>query len=735
MRQVFQDVKSGTTRVLEIPTPNVQPGFVKIRTSRSLISPGTERALVEFARQSLTRKARSQPGRVLQLLDRMRTEGIRSTLDAAFTSLGEPRPVGYCNVGTVIEIGTGVQGLRPGDRVVSNGPHAEVVCVPANLCARIPEAVTDDAAVFTVLAAIALQGIRLLGPTLGETVFVMGLGIIGQLGVQILRAHGCRVIAADYNRERLALSRRFGCQTVDLAAGDDPVEHALAATRSRGIDAVLITASTSSNEPIRQAAEMSRKRGRIVLVGVAGLELDRRQFYAKELTFQVSCSYGPGRYDLNYEERGLDYPVGFVRWTEQRNFEAVLDLLADGRLDVSALTTDVVNLDDAPRAYDAIVGDSRALGVVLRYPVTDEGRTLASVVQHAPTAGGSGNFGIIGSGGFTRRTMLPVLKQIGWLPAVIASAGGKNAAAAARSFGIPRSTTDATTILTDPSLDLVMITTRHADHPDQVVAALGAGKHVFVEKPLAIDLAGLAAVKRAHAAAPQPLHLLVGFNRRYSPHIVTIAQRTHGRAGPLCFNYTVNAGRVAKDHWVQDPEMGGGRIIGEACHFIDLFRYVAGSALESVVARQVRGASDGVDQDKVTIVLQAIDGSIGTVHYWANGHADSPKEQLDVFWDGKIARMTNFQITDAWGVENWRRVKTRGQQKGHREQFRELARLVREGGPGPFGFDDLEDVTLASFAATESAATGRPQQLADWRTALAKTAQNETAENSDRGTT
>jgi len=718
MKQVFQDIKGGTTQVHEIPAPICAPGQVKIRTSRTLISAGTERMLVEFGRSSLLGKARSQPDKVKQVLTKMKTDGIMPTLEAVFSVLGEPMPVGYCNVGTVLEVGEGVTGFRVGQRVVSNGPHAEIVCIPPNLCAAVPDSVSDDDAVFTVLASIALQGVRLAAPTLGETVFVSGLGLIGLMTVQILRANGCQVIGADFNPERLALAAEMGCHTVDLSAGMDPVKEAMALTDGRGVDAVLITAATKSNEPVTQAAAMSRQRGRIILVGVAGLELDRRLFYAKELSFQVSCSYGPGRYDSSYEDQGHDYPLGFVRWTEQRNFQAVLGLLADGNLKVAPLVSDILDLADAPQAYDKLMQDSSALGVVLRYSTDDEARLFSQTVEHGDLPAGDNRFGILGAGNFTRRTMLPAMKKSGWLPSVIASAGGRTAAAAARSFGIPRSTTDGAALLADPDIQTVMITTRHDAHPAQVEAALAAGKHVFVEKPLAIDMAGLAQVVKAYEPVADRQHLMVGFNRRFSPHLAGIAPRVHARSGPLCLSFTVNAGAIPADHWVQDPAVGGGRIIGEGCHFIDVFRFLANSPITTVSAQQVAGSSDGLNQDKMTIMMQTEDGSIGTIHYWANGHASFPKETCELFFDGGIVRMENFKKTESWGVSGLGKISTKAIAKGHREQFDLFGKRLQEGGEPLIPFAQLVEVTLASMAAVTSAESGTTQALAEWHQRL-----------------
>ena len=497
MQQILQNLKTGTTDVVDIPCPCVGPGQLLIGTRASLISAGTERMLVEFGQANLLDKARSQPERVRQVLDKVRTDGLVPTLEAVRNKLDQPLALGYCNAGVVLAIGSGVEGFAVGDRVASNGPHAEVVCVPHTLCTSIPNEVGDDEAAFTVPGAIALQGIRLLNPTLGERIVVSGLGLLGLLAVQMLVANGCQVLGIDYNQERLALARQFGAQVADLSAGEDPIAAGLAFSHGLGVDGVLITASTKSDEPVHQAAQMSRKRGRIVLVGVVGLNLQRADFYEKELTFQVSCSYGPGRYDPAYEVQGHDYPVGFVRWTEQRNFEAVLQLIADGKVQVTPLISHRVPQTQAQEAYRLLTDDSSALGILLTYPETtpDLRRTIVVTEQLAtrrpqPT---TPVIGVIGAGQFTTGVLLPALAKTSAQRKAIVSAGGASAAIAARKFGFQQASTDYHTLLDDPEITTIFITTRHNTHARLVIEALQAGKHVFVEKPLALNREELAA--------------------------------------------------------------------------------------------------------------------------------------------------------------------------------------------------------------------------------------------------
>ena len=587
MRQILQVLKNGQTDVASVPMPHNMPGHLLIATKHSLISAGTERMLVEFGQGNLLAKARSQPEKVRQVLDKVNTDGLVPTIEAIFNKLDQPLPLGYCNAGIVQGVGNDISNFEIGNRVVSNGPHAEVVSVPQNLCARIPDNVSDDEAAFTVLGAVALQGIRLLNPALGESIVVSGLGLLGLIAVQMLVANGCQVLGIDFNQQRLALARRFGAQTVDLSTGVDPVAAAMAFANGRGVDGVLITASTKSSDPVHQAAQMSRKRGRIVLIGVTGLELNRADFYEKELTFQVSCSYGPGRYDPQYEEKGQDYPFGFVCWTAQRNFEAVLQLMADGKLDVKPLISHRVPIEEAPRAYQLLTEDKSALGILLTYSgQPDLARTVAITPAKASIAKAESKvtIGMIGAGNFAMATLLPALKKANVPLRTIASASGTSAAIAARKYGFAQATSDYQTILADPLINTVLITTRHSSHARMVVEALAAGKHVFVEKPLALNGHELIMLQQAVASAPEQ-QLLVGFNRRFAPLARQMKQLLQARSEPMSMIYTVNAGTIPADHWVHDAASGGGRIIGEGCHFIDFLAFLANSPITGVEAR------------------------------------------------------------------------------------------------------------------------------------------------------
>lgn len=706
MKQILQSLKTGVTEVAEVPCPAAGRGQVLIRSTRTLISAGTERTLVEFGKAGLIEKARQQPDKVYLVLDKIRTDGLMLTLEAVFSKLDRPLPLGYCNVGVVMEAGQHVAGFSRGERVVSNGRHAEVVSVPMNLCVKVPKGVSDDAAAFAVVAAVGLQGIRLVGPTLGETVVVTGLGLIGLMTVQLLRAHGCRVLGIDFDADKLVLARQFGAETVDLAAGEDPVAAARSFSRERGVDAVIITAATKSNEPVHQAALMSRKRGRIVLVGVTGLELSRADFYEKELSFQVSCSYGPGRYDPNYEEKGHDYPVGFVRWTEQRNLEAVLDMMADRRLDVKQLISHRFRIDEAQKAYELMAGAAPSLGILLQYPTPEEKpeeelRQATVRLTQPATGSGRATVAFVGSGNYATAVLIPAFRDAGARLRVVVSSGGVSGLHAARKFGFEETTTDTESVFADPQVNAVAITTRHDSHARLVCQVLTARKHVFVEKPLALTLGELAEIERAYAealaAGDRPI-LMVGFNRRFAPHVARIKALIDVICEPKSFVMTVNAGAVPPEHWTRDPDSGGGRIIGEACHFIDLLRFLAGSA---IVEHQVAAARTA--DVCVTISLRFSDGSTGTIHYVSNGHRSFPKERLDVFCGGRVLQLDNFRTLRGFGWPGFKTMRLWRQDKGQRACVDAFVRAVREGKPSPIPLAELLEVAKVTLAVSAAA--------------------------------
>lgn len=708
MYQVLQDMTKGGTTVTKAPAPQASREHVLIQTTTTLISAGTERMLVGFGKASYLDKARQQPDKVKMVLEKVATDGLMTTIEAVQSKLAQPLPLGYCNVGVVAEVGAGVDGFKVGDRVVSNGPHADVVKVPKNLCARIPDAVDDDSAAFVVVASIGLQGIRLAQPTLGEAFVVTGAGLIGLLTVQLLRAQGCRVLAIDFDESKLALARQFGAQTCNPGAGEDPVAAGMAFSRGQGVDGVIITASTKSTDPVTQAARMCRKRGRIVLVGVTGLELNRADFYEKELSFQVSCSYGPGRYDPTYEEKGQDYPLGFVRWTEQRNFEAVLDMLASGQLDVKPLITHRFAFEDAPKAYEALTADKAGLGMLLQYTSPVEQRMVRSVKlkPEATFAPQRPVMGFIGAGNYASRMLIPAFKAAGAQFHTIVTAGGINGVIHGEKAGFAEASTDMAALLSNTAINTVAIVTRHDTHARFVAQALQAGKHVFVEKPLAIDAEGLAVVRTAYDAAqaggkqsgPQ---VMVGFNRRFSPQVQKMKALLAPVKEPKSFIMTMNAGAIPADHWTQDNAVGGGRIIGEACHFIDLMRFLAGSPIVSIQARRM-GDSPGVaiTEDKASITLGFEDGSFGTILYLANGAASFPKERVEVFAAGGVLQLDNFRKLKGYGWSGFSKMNLWKQDKGQNACAAAFLQAVEKGVPA-ISPDEIFEVARVTIDVAE----------------------------------
>lgn len=729
MKQVLQELGTGRTVVADLPEPGASEGALRIRTRRSLISAGTERMLVEFGRAGWLERARQQPERVQQVLDKVRAEGLAQTVAAVRSKLDQTLPLGYCNVGEV-DPGANVAGFAGGERVVSNGPHAEVIAVPVNLCARIPDEVSDDAAAFTVLGAIALQGIRLARPTLGESFVVTGLGLIGLLAVQLLRANGCRVLGIDPDPAKTALARAFGAATVDIERGEDALAVADLLTQGRGVDGVLIAASTQSDEPVSQAARMCRKRGRIVLVGVTGLKLNRADFYEKELSFQVSCSYGPGRYDPDYEQGGHDYPFGLVRWTEQRNLEAVLQLMASGAVQVKPLITHRFALADAARAYDLLASSEPHLGILLDYPrgigAGPGARTIDLAPARTPPGAAPGPplskdagsspagepvLAVIGAGNYAARVLVPAFARNGARLFGIASSGGVTAAHVGRKYGFDQITTDAQTLIADPRVTAVVIATRHDTHAAFVKQALAAGKHVFVEKPLAISMAELDEIASVRAAAGPGSVLMVGFNRRFAPHVVRMKTLLRSVPGPKTFIVTVNAGGVPARHWIQAEQIGGGRIIGEGCHFIDLLRFLAGAPIRSWDLTRMGGSAGTATDDTVSITLAFVDGSVGTVHYFANGHPAFPKERIEAFCGGRVLQIENFRRLRGFG---WRALGTMSRwrpDKGQSACTAAFLEAARAGGASPIPFEELMEVSRLVIALGEAAR--RPVSASD----------------------
>ncbi|QIL85372.1 zinc-binding dehydrogenase [Vibrio sp. HDW18] len=707
MKQILQDMAKGGSNLVEAPAPAASTGNLLIDTSISLISAGTERMLVDFGKASLLDKARQQPDKVKMVLEKVQTDGLMTTLEAVQSKLAQPLPLGYCNVGVVNAVGRGVNGFKEGDRVVSNGPHADVVRVPKNLCALIPDNVSDEEASFTVVASIGLQGIRLAEPTLGEAFVVTGVGLIGLLTVQLLRAQGCRVLAIDYDDAKLELAKKFGAEVCNPGKGEDPVAAGMAFSRGNGVDGVIITASTKSNDPVTQAARMSRKRGRIILVGVTGLELNRADFYEKELTFQVSCSYGPGRYDADYEDKGNDYPYAFVRWTEQRNFEAILDMMSSGQVDVKPLITHRFKFEDAAQAYDLLTSDKSALGILLQYQSEPSTRHQKSVTLNSKATFEASKpiVGFVGAGNYASRMLIPAFKAGGAQLHTIATSGGINGVTHGEKAGFAKTTTDTSAMISAPEINTVVIVTRHNSHARFVCDALNAGKNVFVEKPLAVTLEELAEVeatyysKASNASGPK---LMVGFNRRFSPQVQKMKALLSPVKEPKSFMMTMNAGAIPADHWTQDNEVGGGRIIGEACHFIDLMRYLADSEIVSVQCRRM-GDVSGVDitEDKAAIILGFADGSFGTIHYLANGAANFPKERVEVFAAGRVLQLDNFRKLKGFGWPGFSKMNLWKQDKGQTDCAAAFLSAIESGKESPIPARELFEVARVTIEIAE----------------------------------
>ncbi|WP_286271016.1 bi-domain-containing oxidoreductase [Thalassotalea hakodatensis] len=698
MKQILQHMGNGETSIIEAPEPQNKAGHLVIESSVSLISVGTERMLVDFGKASLIDKARQQPDKVKMVLDKIQTDGVFTTLDAVKSKLAQPLPLGYCHVGNVKSVGDNISNFAIGDRVVSNGPHADVVRVAKHLSAKIPDNVDDESAAFTVLASIGLQGIRLVKPTLGEHIVVIGAGLIGLLTIQLLMANGCRVLAVDFDNEKLALAQQFGAEICNPSAGEDPVSSGLAFSRQQGVDAVIITASTSSSDPVSQAANMSRKRGRIVLVGVTGLTLNRSEFYEKELSFQVSCSYGPGRYDDNYESQGQDYPIGFVRWTEQRNFTAILDMMSLGKLNVKPLISHRYLFDKALDAYQELSENKSALGILLTYPTVENSPPITHLTLNSPSATKSSvTMGFIGAGNYASRVLIPAFKAADACLHSLATSTGINSVIHGKNNGFLQATTDTDAMLNDETINTVAIVTQHNSHAGFINKALDNKKHVFVEKPLAINQSQHDSVISQYKKSEKQL-LMVGFNRRFAPQIIKMKQLLSGISAPKSFIITVNAGVIPVNHWTQNPEVGGGRILGEACHFIDLMRHLASSKIVSIQAHKMgNDTAVAVCDDKVAIILGFEDGSFGTIHYLANGSASFPKERIEVFVEGKVLQLDNFRKLTGYGFKGFKKMHLWQQDKGQKACAKAFVDAIENGKPSPIPADELFEVSQATL--------------------------------------
>lgn len=710
MQQVIQEVRSGKLTITEVPAPLAQPGEVLIANVASVISAGTERMVIDLARKSLLGKARERPDLVRRVIEKCRSEGVLTTFRQVREQLDTSLPMGYSSAGIVLACGPGVQQFKPGDRVASNGPHAEIVSAGKHLCALIPADVNFDHAAFAVLGAIALQGLRLSRAELGETVLVIGLGLIGQMTVGLLAAAGCRVIGTDPEASKCELAQRMGAQIAHPKLSASDVE---SLSGGLGADAVVIAASTPSNAPISLAAAAVRKKGRVVLVGVVGLELDRRPFYFKEAEFVVSCSYGPGRYDPDYEERGHDYPAAYVRWTEQRNIQAVLELMARGKLDVRPLISHRFPIDEAPRAYDLIEGGNEPyLGVLLEYSNSSTTKPLSrSVALCARAPSDRPAVGVIGAGHFARHVLLPALRDCDRIRlATLCSAGGLSAVASGRKHDFERATTDENDIFADPEIAAVVSVTRHDLHARHVVRALAAGKAIFVEKPLCLKVDELAEIENAIADSGQraPL-LMVGFNRRFAPAATAVRQFFADAHSPLTVSVRFNAGAIPAEHWSQDDLEGGGRIVGEACHAIDLATFLVGAPPVRVFAESVGGPdAPTITDDQCFITLRHANGALSNVAYLAGGDKSFQKERVEVMGGGRVAVIDDFRCVVTSRDGRTKRTRLRTSDKGHSAEIAAFARTLVEGGAPPIPWEEIRAVTKAAILAVHSLREGMP---------------------------
>ncbi len=706
MFQALQHLKTGEIEVKDVPAPALRPGWIVVATQASLISAGTERTSVEKAKSSLIERARKQPDDVKQVLDMAKREGMLNTFHKVMNKLDSYRALGYSTAGVVVE--SGCDEFAPGDRVACAGAgyavHAEMITVPKNLAVKIPDGVSFDAAAFTTLGAIAMQGVRQAGPNLGETVVVVGLGLLGQITVALLKANGCRVVGLDVDESQFPVAREFGADLVAPSNGD-AVKVVESFTRGIGADAIIITAGTSSNAPIESAIKMARKKGRVVVVGAVGMDLPRSPFYEKELEITISCSYGPGRYDPNYEEEGYDYPAGYVRWTENRNMSAILDLIAAGKLNVERIITHRFPITDVPKAYDLITGkvDEPFIGVLLTYPER-EGKDLrrniavGSRKQTGASQSSALQLGFVGAGSFAQGHLIPHLTKLNLDLVSAVTATPANARSVAEKFGFAEASTDSLAVIEGKNTNALFIATQHDTHGDYVARALQAGKQVFVEKPLAINHEELERIRQLAEEGND--RVMVGFNRRFSESFVAIKKHFAGVVEPLSILYRVNAGHIPLSHWTQRPEQGG-RIIGEGCHFIDTMQFLTGARPVSVQAAAIRSENVEVkNADTVSITITFDNGSIGTLLYYANGAKAIPKEYCEVFGGGRTGIMDDFRrVTLASGTKST--LKKFDGSKGHREEVVATVEAMRSGGPMPISFQSIYDTTLATIQAVE----------------------------------
>ncbi len=707
MKQLLQDMRSAKPKLVDVPVPHPSDGQILIRTSASLLSAGTERSLVEFAGKSLLGKARSRPDLLQQAIQKARREGWRATLDASLNRLAEPMPLGYSSAGEIIELGQGISEFKVGQRVACAGGgyavHAEYALVPKNLVALLPENVDDESAAFSTLGAIALHGFRLADVQLGARVAVIGMGLLGQLAASIASAAGCQVYGIDLDAARVGLAKERGHSA---ALRDGAEKKALRFSGEEGFDAVLICADTESSDPVELAGEIARDRANIIALGAVGLNIPRRLYYAKELNLSVSRSYGPGRYDPSYEEAGFDYPIAYVRWTEGRNLKAFVDLLSSGAIDVQSLISHRFPIDDGPKAYEIISSSDPFLGVLLTYPQNKTKASARIEFKHAPKSVNSERIqlGLIGAGNFARNTLLPAIKNSRDIDLVaIASSSGRSAADLGKKFGFSYAASDTKQLIEDEKINTLAILTRHHLHAEQVLTGLKAGKAVFCEKPLALNEKELADIEKQLASKNAPL-LTVGYNRRFAPLALKLKDFLAQNETPFTAHYRINAGELPVDHWLRDPAQGGGRIIGEVCHFVDFLTYLADAPPSSVFAQSLLN-SGGTEEDSVLIQIGFPDGSLASISYIANGDRALPKEQLEVFKGGLVAQLDDFTALSLTQSGRTRTSKST-QDKGHQAIWSAFSQSLLSSGAPPIPYAQLMGVSRATFAALASLQKG-----------------------------
>ncbi len=700
MKQVFQNLKNGSSFIKEIPIPSIRKNEVLVKSICSLISSGTENMLLKFGKANPLGKVLQQPDKFKDVLNKISSDGLFETMEAVKNKIDQPLPLGYSNVGEVIKVGEGVRNLKIGDRIASNGPHAEIFAVNQNLCARLPENVSNDSAAFTVMASIGLQGIRLASPTFGETFLVSGLGLIGLLTSQLLIAQGCKVLGVDPDEERCSLARLYGVDALNISNNVDQVEWCLSKTENLGVDGAIVTAATDSSQPINLSAKSCRKRGRVILVGSTPIKLKRDFFYKKEITFQVSCSYGPGRYDKSYEESSHDYPIGFVRWTEQRNFQAIIYSLEKEYLKTKNLISHRFSLDEIEKAYEILTGEENNLGILIDYDNEVTHQSQKVLFEDFYKKNKIENLkknpfvGFVGSGNYASRVLIPAFAKSGANFHSLVSSNGVSPSHFGKKFSFPIISTDVKSLIDDEECNTIVICTRHDSHASLIIDCLKKGKNVFVEKPLCLNFNELKSIKNQLLETNKTFNkkpiLMVGFNRRFSPLVEQLRLNMEYLKGPKSFIYTINAGFIAEDHWIQDPLVGGGRLIGEVCHFLDLLRYLASSSIESIECFAAN--SSFASPQTYHLQIKFVDGSTGSINYISSGDKSYPKERLEVFCDSTIQRIDNFKKIITWGNKRLKNKKMLKQDKGQVECTKKFINSIKNNEKCPIPLEQIFEV-------------------------------------------